>query len=773
MANQYKVGVIVATQDRPELLSRRSIPSILGQTRPPDFLIVVDDSHSEENCKFNEQYIKSLDSGATVIEIVRNNRTPGACGSWNTGIDWIFSQGTSPEHTYAAILDDDDSWFPNYLETCFEEAISGDCDMVAAGILRYDSEDTEPLVYPAPTAIRAGDFLVGNGGVQGSNIFIRMSTMLMAGCFDEALRSSTDRDLCIRIADLGKLTYRHIPLNLVNHFAELHRLRLTTKGSEAKLAGLTAFWMKYHGRMNSAQIDQFKKRAEQLFSWQPPEKTHSASRVDTGRSRLYSAPWIAPDPPTKTPYCLIIGVITSEPGTLWPLLQSLSTQGIEAQVLVLDNGCPVTELNDMRDQITTLGIQVDIIDQQQQQADAAKGVFGQTYKQKSIGQVGIAQARTMIQRYLGRELSKNTASIGWLMDDDMRVDQRAKSFLTWLPILREKGVDVILGAYEGSSPNPPIHGLRVQLVDLVHNLSWLNGLDPDELLPDRSLENSIARKENPDYYYDLSRKHTSHLEKPHWIERLHEHETVQEARTRLLEDSSKLIFGHPLTRPLVATTPKDPRIEIKESVNRGGTTFILNHKALTLTPNPKHEIDGQEARRSDMMWAIVNRYYRGLSVQSVGFPVDHVARSSLKVELNVPKVKAEIVGSAMYAGLTTFLLDHEHHSFEFTEEDVSKIQSYVAHNLSERMLKLKKSFYRIRGIHRALRDNYHEPLLQPLMDQLENLFNDEKWLSLNEEVMGTNTSENVEFIRTIRSVAEDYAASDDEGGFKYQTKLET
>jgi glycosyltransferase involved in cell wall biosynthesis len=759
--NRIKIGVVVATQDRPELLSKRSIPSILGQSRPPDFLIVVDDSHLEENCKFNENYIKSIDTNNTNVAIIRNHRTLGACGSWNTGIDWIFRQHTSPQFTYVAILDDDDSWLPNYLETCLKECMSGNFDMVAAGIQRFESEHTEPVIYPAPSALYADDFLVGNGGIQGSNIFIRMSAMLMAGCFDESLRSSTDRDLCIRIADLGTVTYTPIPSNLVKHYAELDRVRLTTKGSEAKLSGLTVFWMKYYGRMDSHQREQFKERAERLFSWHPPIKNLSVSQAKSKSTlRPYAAPWIAPVPPTRTPFSLVIGVITSEPRTLWPLLQSINVQRLGARVLVLDNGCPSIELNEMIKKVTKIGLEVHIIDQQQQQGDATRGLFGQPYKQRPLGQVGIAQARTMIQRYLGRELARNNDSIGWLMDDDMRIDKRAKSFIAWLPILREAGVDAVLGAYEGSSPNPPINGLRVQLVDLVHNLNWLNGLEPGELLPDRSAENKLSRLHCPDYYYDLSRKHTSHLEKPHWVEGMVEHETVMEARNRLLEGANNLIFGHPLTRPLVANTPSDPLIDIKDSVNRGGTTFILNHTTLTLTPNPKYQIGGQEARRSDMMWAIVNRYFRGFSVKAVGFPVDHIARNSLKAELNVPKVKAEIIGSAMYAGLMFFLTNNPSHSLVFTKKDISEIQSFIEQNLLDRMIQLEMSFYRIRGLHRSLKENFDEPLIQPLMNQLEDLFSDEKWSNLHEEVMQHRTSENVEFLTTIRDVAEDYAASD-------------
>lgn len=42
------------------------------------------------------------------------------------------------------------------------------------------------------------DFLVGNPRIQGSNLFVRLDQLCAAGCFDEALSSCTDRDLCLR-----------------------------------------------------------------------------------------------------------------------------------------------------------------------------------------------------------------------------------------------------------------------------------------------------------------------------------------------------------------------------------------------------------------------------------------------------------------------------------------------------------------------------------------------------------------------------------------------
>ena len=108
----------------------------------------------------------------------------------------------------------------------------------------------------------------------------------MAGCFDEFLQSSTDRDICIRIAEIGDVHYSPIDKTLVNHFPNLNRLRLTTKASEAKLSGVTNFWQKYYGRMNEEQKLGFNKRAKHLFSWNAPiESTQLGKKSNLSKKK--------------------------------------------------------------------------------------------------------------------------------------------------------------------------------------------------------------------------------------------------------------------------------------------------------------------------------------------------------------------------------------------------------------------------------------------------------------------------------------------------------
>ena len=120
-------------------------------------------------------------------------------------------------------------------------------DMVAAGLAFHRSLDSEPKLLHPPDHLVVGDLLVRNTHIQGSNLFVRLSKLLEAGGFDEALASTTDRDICIRLADLGSVRYAPLKEHLVHHFADNDRARLSTPGSEAKRTGLRYFFPQVPG----------------------------------------------------------------------------------------------------------------------------------------------------------------------------------------------------------------------------------------------------------------------------------------------------------------------------------------------------------------------------------------------------------------------------------------------------------------------------------------------------------------------------------------------
>ena len=259
------IAAIVATHNRPELLTRRALTSISRQIRQPDLLMVVDDSASEMRPK-NKAVVRefSLTSPQTIY--LENARTPGACGAWNTALYEL--QHIDPS-AFAAVLDDDDVWEPTYLQRCEQAVVKESLDMVASGIVYNVSEEEEGLPFTSPERLNAEDFFVQNPYIQGSNLFVRLRMLLDVNGFDESLTSTTDRDICIRLADLGTVRYSRILDCLVQHYAESGRPRLSTPGSDAKSRGLTRFFQKYQGRMSDQQREAFIRRSIDVFDCDP------------------------------------------------------------------------------------------------------------------------------------------------------------------------------------------------------------------------------------------------------------------------------------------------------------------------------------------------------------------------------------------------------------------------------------------------------------------------------------------------------------------------
>jgi glycosyltransferase involved in cell wall biosynthesis len=751
---QLNILVLVATCDRPELLRNRCLPSIYDQSIRPSKILVVDDSRLEENRLHNQRIINEHKSSGKSVELLLNVRTPGACGAWNSGIEHILGKGFHPDNTFIAILDDDDSWGEKYLELCTNEVIAKQLDMVACGINRIIALDEPVIIQPAPSKISADEFLVRNPGIQGSNLFLRMKTLLMAGCFDESLISSTDRDLCIRIADLNSVKYQALPVCNVSHYAEPNRARLSKRMSATKMAGLTLFWEKYRTRMNKEQRRQFLNNANRYFGWKPK----TLSNVSQFENAVTSPVLHLAKNSKLDDFSLIVGTISTEPETVFNLLKSFQSNQIDADFLLLDNGSPVEKINTLKQRCKDNEINLVIIPVERQKIDAADGWFGDSYIHRPTHQVGIAQARTMLQRYLGLAMNERKNAIGWILDDDMALDFRAKTYISWLPILRNEGIDVLFGAYEGSSPNPPMNGFRVQLVDLVHNLDWLTKIDSTQLMPSRVDENYKKRRFSPDYYYDLSRKHTNHLEDPHWLEPVTTNETIEDALIRLLQGANHLSSGHPTTRKLEVNISTDPIQDYRDSVNRGGITFILNSDALNLTPNLTLNVAGMEARRSDMIWAILNKNYRGLVTTSIAFPVQHISRPSTKTDMNGPKLVAEFIGSSLYSALTDFLSDKENHNLTFSRHDLIEIESLIHQNLEKRLIRMDMNMHRIDGIALNLLTRFPNfSGLDSLRLQLRSKLNLKEWKKVRMLIKQYSITDCLIFLSELHNIADNYA----------------
>ena len=253
-------AVIIPTIGRLSSL-RRAIASVEDQTLCPDKLIIIFEKNDVQTKNFLQSY-----SGVLSLTYLENTHLRNLSGALNCGIQRLISLGWNPEETYCAFLDDDDTWEPEYLETCLASAQSKSADWVISGLIRHEGSMSDGQPLTIPDLVSPNNFFTGNPHIQGSNLFVRLSTLLMAGGFDENPNSTTNHEICIRLPDLPAIRIVTVPHYLVHHWALPDPRRLSYPGSPKKIQGLQAFYQKYSARMTTQEQMLFKERASSLFS---------------------------------------------------------------------------------------------------------------------------------------------------------------------------------------------------------------------------------------------------------------------------------------------------------------------------------------------------------------------------------------------------------------------------------------------------------------------------------------------------------------------------
>ena len=789
LENNY-VAVLVATANRPALLSRWALPSIASQSRPPSRVVIVADSGDDAAAVRTGRVVRDWRPAGVSVDFLRNRRTKGASGAWNSGLDHLLRTCGDPRRIYVAMLDDDDRWQPRHLERCLTAVERHDLDMVAAPFWRM-GEAAEPYLEMPPRTLHIRDFLIGNPGIQGSNLVVRLSALLEAGTFDESLPSCTDRDLCIRLAELPGLRYRATPEPTVHHFACASRQRLSTPGSSAKTAGLDRFFRKYRGRMSNTERAAFRARAGRYFGW-----TEAAPEGDP---RPEDSPPSSPRPPAplQAPPHLIVGAIADtarleQVGNLLADLRSLAEDPSLSghDVLILENGAGRTAdkaLRDLVERERADALRVHLVDRARHLEDAGNGLVPDGGACRGH-KLSIAPARTVLQSYLYAFAKSRPGSIVWIVDDDMRLDplvidedgRLRRQFRMLAPVLRELrrlhaagAVDIAIGAYTGAPPLPFAATVRVQLVDLAASLRWLAALDPRSALPDRGRENAMLRSGRHDYYYDLSRSETDRLETPFWITPDFPGETVGEAFTRMAGSAERILAGEQVFRPLAIGADIDPLSAVRGGLQRGGNTFVLDIEALRLAPNPSPTIDGRPSRRSDMVWALLQERYFDRRVASLPIALYHDRVGLPAGGLDIERIVDDIRGYAAFRALQDTpgaFAATDRLGLEVVEDMRDRFADRVHKFLDERVAAFRLSFHRIRGLARVLirlveddrywwQEDEHRPALNRLRAfsrRLADVYTMETLHRVEREAGALNDRQIREFVEQLPTEVEDH-----------------
>jgi glycosyltransferase involved in cell wall biosynthesis len=188
-----QVSVIIPTYGRPEYLNQ-AIQSVADQTYRAVELILVDD-HSPEPVEHlvDDAVIESVAS----VEIIRHKQNRGANAARCTGIKAASGK-------IVAFLDDDDTWYPTYLERVIEAFDEGgpEIGVVMAGEQVVNEHN---IRIGSDIPVCAGDILkeILQGTVRTatfSRFAVRQSIIESAGMPDDRFPSWQDKEWHIRLS---------------------------------------------------------------------------------------------------------------------------------------------------------------------------------------------------------------------------------------------------------------------------------------------------------------------------------------------------------------------------------------------------------------------------------------------------------------------------------------------------------------------------------------------------------------------------------------------
>ena len=250
------IAVLITTHKRPCLLKTRSLPSVTSQEFSPSMVILVDDS--DENIQeTNQKIFNSLIPSGWNPVYLKNSRSKGNAGAWNTGLEWI---GKKDRNAWVAILDDDDAWTPKHLSNCVD-AIEKNIEAIVSPLQTII--DGQQLPVKVKSNFTVSDFLRGNPGWEGSNTFLKYSAFQNVRFFDEKLSCTHDRDLAVRLLSKSSFRLKILSESTAKHYIESNRVTLTN--SPKKETGMVQFWRKHSWRMSEVDKVAFRQRAKELF----------------------------------------------------------------------------------------------------------------------------------------------------------------------------------------------------------------------------------------------------------------------------------------------------------------------------------------------------------------------------------------------------------------------------------------------------------------------------------------------------------------------------
>lgn len=197
------ISVVIPTYNRKDYIER-AILSVLNQTRQASEILVVDDASTDGTDQVMEHIISRFpDAG---IQFLRSADNRGAQAVRNHGIraargEWI------------ALLDSDDEWLPNHLETSLLLAETDQVNVVFGNGFVEDGINKKLLSCgrPARNAILYPDILT-NAGPMFQSMLVRKSCFEKIDFLDENIIAHQEWDTAIRLFRDNEVSYVDEPV---------------------------------------------------------------------------------------------------------------------------------------------------------------------------------------------------------------------------------------------------------------------------------------------------------------------------------------------------------------------------------------------------------------------------------------------------------------------------------------------------------------------------------------------------------------------------------
>lgn len=771
------IAVIVSTTLR-KSLHEISLPSILNQSRVPDIVYIVADSNEDsvidQVSKFNAANIQ--------VKVLTNVREKNLSGAMNTVFSEMIADNVDPKRTFIAVLDDDDWWEQDYLDQCFKEALRSDSDWVVSGIIRHEScsDIGKPLTIPKVLTEKA--FLVGNPHIQGSNLFVRFSKVLLAGGYDENLPSTTDRDLCLRLLALGDINITTLNRHMVHHLA-YGEGRLSEKGSEKKCIGLKRFFYKYGAFMDEEDKNLFFTRAKEYFGCDL-EIIPETKKVDE-----------IPEVPKTAQhgyFNLVIGVIVSEKSCFGNIISDIielnkKTESVSSIVVSDNTGQEINLPNESMSELSRAGIKLTIIESEEVEKLATEGKLGDYYTVRE-NRKGISFGRTVLHRFVYLESIKYTNPVAWIIDDDVSLRniywgtldcKITEEELLW-HIFRWKtnGISLVVGKVGGDPPVPVMSTARTQMLDLYYNFKELilNKHNINEHTKPNPDSDIIRRV--PAYFYDFPETYFSHLETP-------VREYMQYSSLVQLSKNARMILRKAVTRKAsYPTTEKafGDRYYYADSEDfgpvRGGNTLILDIDCLRDFTNSSPKSGSISFRRGDTLWTVFNKRLgsrrpikQNRTVISSPLMLIQDRRKEETNKEMQEKLISDTLGSAFVRSIDSILLEKSKNMnyrqdyydlLDFKPSEMTNVINVMKREINRRALQIAMNGWRIRGLIQSIRSVIKEASstrinasveelddIFKLCDRMGTLFSENNVGNIVENVRNFKIDDVVNFLQSI------------------------